>query len=56
MKVDKQQVVELIRERGDEEKAQQAAQELPEEVDHEEHADLLARFGVDPQDVLKKMF
>ena len=56
MKIDKQQVIELLRERGEHDKAQQAEQELPDEVDHEEHSDLLNRFGVDPQEALKKIF
>jgi hypothetical protein len=56
MQIDKQQVIELIRERGDSEKVQQAMQELPEKVDLKEHSDLLARYGIDPQDLLSKAF
>jgi hypothetical protein len=56
VKIDKQQIVELLRERGDNDKAQQAEQELPQEVDTEEHSDVLQRFGVDPQEALRKMF
>jgi hypothetical protein len=55
MQVDKQQIVQLLRERGDHGKAQQAEQELPDQVDHEEHSDLLERLGVDPQEVMKKI-
>jgi hypothetical protein len=54
MQIDKQQVVELLRERGDHDKAQQAEQELPEQVDHEEHSELLSKVGVEPQELLAK--
>jgi predicted PhzF superfamily epimerase YddE/YHI9 len=54
MKVDKQEIVELLRERGDNDKAEQAEQQLPDQVDHEEHSDLLSQIGVEPQEVLAK--
>jgi hypothetical protein len=54
MQIDKQQVVELLRERGDHDKAQQAEQELPERVDPEEHSELLSKVGVEPQELLAK--
>ncbi len=54
MQVDKQQIVDLLRQRGDHAKATEAEQELPDKVDHEQHQDLLQRFGVDPQELLTK--
>ena len=56
MQIDKEQVIELIREQRDNEKVQQAMQELPERIDLQEHGDLLARYGIDPQDLLSKAF
>lgn len=32
--------------------ADQAAGELPDQVDPQQHGDLLAKFGLDPQDLL----
>jgi len=55
MEIDKQTIVDLLHERGDHDKATKAEHELPEKVDHDEHADLLKRFGVDPQELLGKV-
>jgi hypothetical protein len=54
VKIDKQQIVELLRERGEHDKAAQAEQQLPQQVDHEEHSDLLNQLGVEPQEVLSQ--
>ena len=54
MQIDKQQVVELLRERGDNDKAEQAEQHLPEQVDPQEHSELLSKIGVEPQELLSK--
>jgi hypothetical protein len=54
MQIDKQQVVELLRERGDNDKAEQAKQQLPDEVDPEEHSELLSQVGVEPQELVAK--
>jgi hypothetical protein len=55
MEIDKQTIVDLLHERGDHDKATTAEQELPEKVDHEQHSDLLERFGVEPQELLGKV-
>jgi hypothetical protein len=55
MEIDKQTIVDLLRERGDDDKATKAVQELPEKVDHEQDADLLERFGIKPQELLGKV-
>jgi hypothetical protein len=52
MEIPKDKVLELIRERAGGEQADQAANELPDQVDPEQHADLLSKFGVDPQELL----
>jgi hypothetical protein len=54
MQIDKNTLMELLRSRGDQQKAGQAEQELPDTVDTEQHAGLLDKFGIDPQDLLKR--
>ena len=54
MQVDKDMVLQLLRSRGDHEKAAEADEELPDKVDQNEHAGLLEKFGVDPKDLLGK--
>jgi hypothetical protein len=52
MEIPKDKVIELIRQRVGGDKADQAGKELPDQVDPEKHADLLSKFGIDPQDLL----
>ena len=55
MQFDKSQILDLLRSQGDQGKAQQAEQELPDKVDDNEHAGLLDKFGVNPQELLGKL-
>jgi hypothetical protein len=55
MEIPKDKIIDLLRQRGDHEQADQAAQELPDQVDHEQHGDLLQNHGIDPQDLLGKI-
>jgi hypothetical protein len=52
MQVDKNTILDLLRQRGDHQRADQADQELPDQVDTDQHADLLDRFGLDPKELL----
>jgi hypothetical protein len=52
MEIPKDKILELIRERAGGDKADQAAGELPDRVDPEQHGDLLQKFGIDPQELL----
>jgi hypothetical protein len=52
MEIPKDKIIELIRQRAGGEQADQARNELPDQVDPEKHADLLSKFGIDPQDLL----
>jgi hypothetical protein len=52
MEIPKEQILNLIRERMGEGKAQEADQELPQNVDPEQHSGLLEKFGVNPQELL----
>ena len=59
MQIPKQQIMDMIKsqgEPGDQGKADQADQELPQQVDTDngEHQSLLQKFGVNPQDLLSK--
>lgn len=55
MQIDKNQILELLRNNGDTDKAEQAETELPDQVDTEQDAGLLARFGINPADLLGKL-
>jgi hypothetical protein len=55
MEIPKDRIIELLRDRGDGEKADQADRELPDQVDTEKHADLLSKIGVDPQELASKV-
>lgn len=48
MSIDKAQIVQLLRSRGEDEKASQAEADLPDEVDTGQDADLLEALGIDP--------
>jgi hypothetical protein len=52
MEIPKDKIIELIRQRAGADKAEQAGNELPDQVDPEKHGDLLSKFGIDPQDLL----
>ena len=54
MQIDKQEIINLLNSRGQSDQAQQADQQLPDQVDHEQHADLLQQFGINPGDLLSK--
>jgi len=55
MEIPKDKVLELLRSRGDGDKADQADQELPDQVDPQRDAGLLEKFGLQPKDVLSKL-
>jgi hypothetical protein len=52
MEIPKDKILELLRSRGDHDKAQQADKELPDQVDTDRDSGLLQRLGIDPQDLL----
>ena len=55
MNIPKDKIIELIRDRGDQDQVQQAERELPDQVDPDQDADLLQRFGINPQELLSKI-
>ena len=54
MQISKDQLLELIRSHGDDQKTAQAEQELPSEIDTDRDQNLLDKFGIDPKDLLSR--
>lgn len=54
MKFDKQFVIDELKKEGKNEHVQKALGELPEKVDHNEHAAMLEKFGLDPGKLAEK--
>jgi hypothetical protein len=52
MEIPKDQILQLLRSRGEDQKADQAQNELPDQVDPEQHAGQLEKLGIDPQELL----
>jgi hypothetical protein len=55
MEIPKDKLLDLLQQQGKNDQAEQARQELPEQVDPERDSGLLAKFGIDPQDLLSKL-
>jgi hypothetical protein len=55
MEIPKDKIVELLRERGQNARADQADSELPDQVDPQEHSGLLSKSGIDAQDLAGKL-
>jgi hypothetical protein len=54
MNIDKDTILNLLRGNGQDTQALQAEQELPDQVDTDQHAGLLEKFGVNPADLIAK--
>lgn len=52
MEIPKDQILQLLHDRGEHDKADQAGQQLPDQVDPEQHSDLLKKIGINPNDLL----
>ncbi|MGH3001588.1 MAG: hypothetical protein ACRDM1_02780 [Gaiellaceae bacterium] len=52
MQIPKQQILRFIESRFGPDRAARADQQLPDQVDHEQHADTLSQLGVDPKELL----
>ena len=55
MQFDKAQIIDMLKSDGDSDKASQAENELPDTVDTDRDAGLLAKFGLNPQDLIAKL-
>jgi hypothetical protein len=54
MQLDKDFVLDELKKQGQNEHVQKALQELPDKIDHEKHAALLEKFGIDPGQLVAK--
>ena len=48
MQIDKSFIISELEKQGKSEHVQKALQELPDKVDHEQHAQMLEKYGIDP--------
>lgn len=55
MQLDKDTIINFLKDRGQHDKAQQASDELPDKVDSDTDTGLLSKFGVDPKELLAKL-
>lgn len=54
MNIDKDSILQMLRGNGHHAEADQAQQELPDQVDTEQHSGLLAKFGINPADLISR--
>ena len=55
MEIPKDMILQLLRDRGQDDQASQAQQELPDQVDPDRDSGLLSKFGIDPQELIGKL-
>ena len=57
MNISKDQIVQLLESQGNHDQAQQAGQQLPDQVDtgNADHAQLLSKLGIDPSTITGKL-
>lgn len=55
MQFDKSQVLDMLRQQGDDDKATEADKQLPDTVDTDQHGDLLSKLGLSPQTLISKL-
>ena len=54
MQIPKEQILDFLREQGKQDQVGEADKQLPDQVDTEQHAGLLQKFGIDPAELLSK--
>jgi hypothetical protein len=54
VQIDRQMVIDELQKQGKSEQVQKALNELPTKIDHEQHAALLMKFGIDPGQLAEK--
>lgn len=55
MKIDKARILEFLRSRQDQDTVAQAQPELPDQVDTDDDAAMLAHLGIDPQELVDEV-
>ena len=54
MEIPKDKILELLRQQGKSDQVEPAREELPDQVDPERDSGLLAKYGIDPQDLTER--
>ena len=54
MEIPKEQILDLLRQQGKDDKVAEADQQLPGKVDPDRDAGLLQKFGIDPAELIQK--
>lgn len=54
MNIDKDSILTMLRGNGQHAEADQAQQDLPDQVDTDQHSGLLDKFGINPADLIAK--
>jgi hypothetical protein len=54
VKIDKNEIIQFLKDKGQNERADQAARDLPDQVDTEQHFDLLGSYGIDLEELKEK--
>ncbi len=54
MEIPKDKILELLEQQGKNDQIEPAREELPDQVDPDRDSGLLAKFGIDPKDLLSK--
>ena len=55
MQIPKDKIIEVLQQQGKDDRVDHAKQELPDQVDTDQHSDLLQKFGLNPQELLSKL-
>ncbi len=55
MEIPKDKILEMLQQQGKVDHVDQAKQELPDEVDTDQHSDLLQKLGLNPQELVSKL-
>ncbi len=55
MQIDKSQIIDFLRQQGQHDQADSAQQQLPDQVDTDQHADQLSQHGIDVQSLISKV-
>jgi len=55
MQIPKEQILDLLRQQGKDDQVGEADKQLPDQVDTDQHAGLLEKFGLNPAELLSKL-
>lgn len=55
MEIDKSQIVDMLRQAGEQGQADQAEAQLPDKVDTDQHRGLLDELGIDPGELIGRL-